>query len=237
GEASAVQVPDELHEPGNSALVDTSRHLVEEEHARLGGERARQLEALALAGGERARVRVRLLDEPDPVEQLAGARPRVTHVARPGERAHHHVVDDGESRERPQLLERARDTPAAHLVGGEAREGASVESHHARIGVIEAADDLEERRLAGPVRADDADQLARLHLEGEVAVRGDAAEPLGDARDGEETHDVDPATGRRLNRSPNQGTSPWGANRIITTSAGTPRDRAASSSSRTAASW
>src|SRR5213594_47284 len=101
---------------------------------------------------------------------------RSTHGARPGERAHHHVVADGESRERPQLLERARDTPAAHVVGGEAREGASVESHHARIGVIEAADDLEERRLAGPVRADDADQLACLHLEGDVAVRRDAAE-------------------------------------------------------------
>ena len=88
-----MQVADELDQPGDAALVDAARHLVEQQHARLGGERARQLEALALAGGERARVRVRLLGEPHPVEQLAGPRARVPHVARAGERADHHVVD------------------------------------------------------------------------------------------------------------------------------------------------
>ena len=73
-EAAAVQLADELHQPGDAALVHAAGHLVEQQHARLGGERARELEALALAGGERARVRVGLLGEPDPVEQLAGAR-------------------------------------------------------------------------------------------------------------------------------------------------------------------
>ena len=136
-----------------------------------------------------------------------------------GERAHHHVVDDGEARERPELLECARDAQAAHVVGRETRETRSIQVDRAGVGAIEAADDLEERRLAGSVRADDPDQLAGLHVERDVAVRGDAAEALGDARDGQQAHDVDPAAGRRLNRSPTQGTSPWGANRIITTSA------------------
>ena len=56
-----MQVADELHQPGDAALVDAAGHLVEQQDPRLGGERARQLEALALAGGERAGVRVRLL--------------------------------------------------------------------------------------------------------------------------------------------------------------------------------
>ena len=56
-EAAAVQVADELHQAGDAALVDAAGDLVEQQHARLGRERARQLEALALAGGERARVR------------------------------------------------------------------------------------------------------------------------------------------------------------------------------------
>ena len=127
--------------------------------------------------------------------------------------------DDGESRERPQLLERARHPQAAYPIRREAGERGAVQAHLPGVGAIEAADDLEERRLAGPVRADDADQLAGRHVEGDVAVRGDASEPLGDARDGEQAHDVDPAAGRRLNRSPTQGSSPWGANRIITTRA------------------
>ena len=160
-----MQVADELDQAGNAALVDSSRYLVEEEHARLGRERARQLEALALAGGERPRVLVRLLRQPDAVEQLAGARPRVPDFVQAGERAHHHVVDDGEARERPELLECARDAQAAHVVGRETRETRSIQVDRAGVGAIEAADDLEERRFARSVRADDPDQLAGLHVE------------------------------------------------------------------------
>ena len=127
------------------------------------------------------RVREGLVAEPDPLEQRVGPRARVPHVAGAREGAHHDVVDHAHPRERPELLERARDAQPAHAVRGEAGEPLAVQAHLARVGMIEAADDLEQRGLARPVRPDDAHQLARRDLEGDLAVGDDAAESLGDA--------------------------------------------------------
>ena len=73
--------------PGMLPEVHAPRHLVEEQEARLGRERAGQLEALALAGGEHARVRLRLVGEPDALERFerpqAGARDRSSSGKRP----------------------------------------------------------------------------------------------------------------------------------------------------------
>src|SRR5262249_34349520 len=161
---------DELHQPGDAALVDAAGHLVEQQDLRLSGERACQLEALALTGGEGVGERVRLLGQAHTVQQVAGAYPRVSHVTRARERAYHDVVDDGEPGERPQLLERARDAQTAHAIRREAGQAAAIQANLTRIGAIEAADDLEQRRLAGAVRPDDADQLSGRHGEGDVAV-------------------------------------------------------------------
>src|SRR6185436_17211302 len=169
-------------------------------------------------GGERARVRVDLLREADFAEDLARLLAGVLHVARAGEGAHRDVVEHGEPRERPQLLERARDAEPAHTVGREARELHAVEPDFALVGPIEPAHALEERRLARAVGPDDADELTGCHVERDALVGRDAAEALGDAGHGEEAHDV--VTGvRRRTRSRIHPTRPCGANRTITTSA------------------
>ena len=54
--------------------VERARRLVEEHELGLHGEGARDRDALLLAAGELRGVGVRLVGEPDAVEQLAGAR-------------------------------------------------------------------------------------------------------------------------------------------------------------------
>jgi hypothetical protein len=78
--------------------------------------------------------------------------------------------------------------------------------------MIEAADDLEQRGLAGSVGPDDADQLARRDIERDLAVGDDAAEPLGDTRNCQHVH---PNAGRRRHQRPSTGTRPWGAKRMM----------------------
>src|SRR5207302_6674875 len=62
---------------------------------------------------------------------------------------------------------------------------AAREPHPARVGFGEAADQLEQRRLAGAVGPDEAHDLAWLHLEGDAVHRVHAAERLADAVDGQ----------------------------------------------------
>ena len=70
-QAAGVELADQTHQVGNRSLIHAAGDLVEQQHARLGGESARELEALPLAGRERAAVRVGLLREPDLGDELA----------------------------------------------------------------------------------------------------------------------------------------------------------------------
>ena len=115
-DASSVELAHELHQPRDAPLVHPARDLVEQQHARLGGQRPRQLEALALPGGERPRMRMRLLTEPDPGEQRVRALARVAHVAGARERAHHDIVHHAHAREGPELLERPGNAQPADMI-------------------------------------------------------------------------------------------------------------------------
>src|SRR5207237_903040 len=70
--------------------------------------------------------------------------------------------------------ERARLARAADL------DAAAVERQLARVGLEDAGDDLDQRRLAGAVVADDRVHLAVAELEIRLAQRDHAAEMLGD---------------------------------------------------------
>ena len=56
------------------------------------------------------------------------------------------------------------------------------------VGVQGAGDTVEERRLPGPVRADQPDDLALPDLEGDAVVGREAAEPFREAVDQERDH-------------------------------------------------
>ena len=66
---------------------------------------------------------------------------------------------------------------------GRAQQALSREVELARVGPVEPRDHVEERRLAGAVRADQADDLPLLDVERDVVDRDDAAEAARDVAD------------------------------------------------------
>ena len=65
-------------------------------------------------------------------------------------------------------------------MGRELEEVVAVEGHRAGGGVVDPADDVEQGGLAGAVRSDQATDLARFDVEGQIAQGDDASEPHRD---------------------------------------------------------
>ena len=82
-------------------------------------------------------------------------------------RGRHHVLLDRHVQEEPQRLERARDAAAGDLVRLRARRCSRPSSRMSPVvRPVDAGDQVEERRLAGAVRADHADDLALVDVRG-----------------------------------------------------------------------
>src|SRR6478752_550994 len=118
------------------------------------------------------------------------------HGARELELAHLHlrevarklrqVVGDREGRERPRQLEAARHAAAGALVGEQAVDDLAVEPHRAGLVGERAADAVDECRLAGAVRTDQADALALGDGKIDAVERDEAAETFAQTRDFEQ---------------------------------------------------
>ncbi len=91
-------------------------------------------------------------------------------------------------RERLHDLERAGEPAPRRLERVLARHVLAGEADRAGGGLVDAGDEVDERRLPRPVRADEADDLALLQRERDVVGRLDAAERLGDVVEGEDAH-------------------------------------------------
>ena len=79
-----------------------------------------------------------------------------------------------------------RATPSAAIsLGRLARDVAALEHDAAGVRPVEAGDHVEQRGLAGAVRADDGHDAALGDVDRHVLDRGDAAETLADARNRE----------------------------------------------------
>src|SRR5262249_5858600 len=93
---------------------------------------------------------------------------------------HHHVLEDGEARERLHDLERPGDAAPADLVRAQAVDPLAFEEDLAGGRAEVSVEEVEERRLARAVRADEPEDLALR--EGKREVRGgrQPAEALAD---------------------------------------------------------
>ena len=120
----------------------------------------------------------RLVGEPDTLERLERLATGTRGIGRLLEGAHHHVLEHRHLGEGLELLEGARHAEPADLVGPESGDGMAVQQHLARVRRLKAREQIEERGLARAVGTDDADQLARAHLEGDVVVGHEPAEAL-----------------------------------------------------------
>ena len=154
-----------------------SRHL-RLRHARLRARPGARSDGAAASAGRRragARRRARAgsavassCREPEPREQL-GRRARAPRRAGPdAERRDLDVLPHRQSAERAAVLERPRDPGAAAPVRAPAGDVALAELDRARRRGVEAAEHVHERRLAGAVRADQADDLVPVQLERDV---------------------------------------------------------------------
>ena len=187
-----TEARDEAREVGSLLRVHARRRLVEQQQLRLGRERTRDLESALVAVGEVAPDHAVLPHEPRILEQLArpDARLRllVAYARRSDDRleqrpaqAHVHADEDvlerGHVLEEPDVLERAADAPLRERVRRFSRHLGAIEDDAAGGRLVDAREHVEERRLAGSVRPDKADDRTLRHGEVDV-VDGDEASEL-----------------------------------------------------------
>ena len=184
------QAPDQGHRGRRLGRIEPGHELVEQQELGPGGQRAGQLEALAVHQGQRGRPACRPGPRGRPARAAAPpprGRRRAAALAAV-EAADPHVVERGEAGEGPDELEGAGDAARAEPVRRQPGDVAALEPDAPAIGAQGARDQVEERGLAGAVRPHDAEQLAGLEREADVVDREDAAEALGQPLDLEEGH-------------------------------------------------
>ena len=195
--------------------------LVEQQHLGLVGDRAgelddatcsrRQLRAEVLAVRLEVEELQQLADPPGHLHLVVDRRgesqrrvDQVVHGGRPLQR-HRDGLGDGQPGEEPAALEGPSEPEAGALLRRERSQIGAGEADSSAVEWLVATDQVEQRRLAGAVLADQADDLPGSDRDAHVLDRADPSEAAGDA-DQLECRDGPPArrvaqrasTGRRL---------------------------------------
>ena len=167
-------VPDEQHDPLPGLRVELAGRLVGEQEPRPVRERPGDRHPLLLAARELVRAVLRPLAEADELEELGHAGVALSGI-RPDEAERHlDVLGRGQDRDQAERLEHERDRVAAHARGrvlGQARDLRPVDHDGARRRLVEAAEEVEQRGLAGARPAADREQLAAgdVHVDARAA--------------------------------------------------------------------
>ena len=103
-------------------------------------------------------------------------------------RAEEHVLEHGHRPEELDVLEGAGDPLPTILCAGALRIDEPVEEYLAGVRLVQARDDVERGRLAGPVRPDEARDVPFLDVERDAVESDDAAEAQRDVPYLEEGH-------------------------------------------------
>ena len=199
-----VELADPLGEVLDQGRVYAAGRLVQEQHSGIGHEQRRELEQLALTEGEVPGGLARKPRDTDELEQLdrasalrarAGAADEAAHPALLALRRDEHVLEHGQPGEDARELEGPPDTELEDARRSRVRDRRAAEADLAGVGSLVAGDDVEERRLAGPVRADQAGDRTLLDLQVAHRQRMHPAKGLGDPLDLDQGgHGVAPAT-------------------------------------------
>ena len=231
---AAVELGDAIGEVADEGRVHAAGRLIEEQDGRIGDKQGGQLQQLALPVGEVAGGLVGQPRDADEVQQIHGP-PLLGRRARaaqdPAEPAlvalggDEQVLQDGETHEQARELEGAPDAEVEHAVGRSVGDLVAAIAHGALLDALIAGDDIEERRLAGSVGADQAVDLALVDLQVTLRQGRDAAVVLADALDLDEVrHRAAPATppGTWPSRSPGTAPRPAARARRRSSSSATP---------------
>src|SRR5438445_2043385 len=190
-----VDVEDEAAHDFLLLDVHAGHRLVEQEELGLGGERAPELHALLQPVGQSAgrgladRLDLQKIDDPlderavldlltagrAPVERLQQeASPRFEEPPR------HEVVEHAHALEQGHVLEGSGDAEDGDVGRAEVRPVLAVEDDSSLVGVVEAADHVEQGRLASTVGTDDGQDRAAADLDARLAQRDERAEADAD---------------------------------------------------------
>ena len=181
--------------------VHPRRRLVQQQQPWLHRQRPAELQQALLAIRQIRRHGVALAGEADEFEGLQrpaahlGLLPRLAERAvqrrlqeRPPERrvcapvlAEHHVLEHGHVAEQADVLEGPGDPERRAPVRPEPPERSLQEADFPGIGRHHPGEQIEQRRLAGPVGADDRVYAPLPHRDIDIAQRMETAEPLGQA--------------------------------------------------------
>src|SRR5207253_9037789 len=99
-----------------------------------------------------------------------------------------HVVEDAHAPEQGDVLERARDPQLGPLMRFQTRDVAAAEHDPSAGRRVDAADAIENARLAGAVGADDGEELAGVDLEAHPGQGGHAAKAQAQVFQSEKCH-------------------------------------------------
>jgi hypothetical protein len=144
--------------------VQGGQRLVQQQHPRLDGQGPGQRDPLLLPTGQLVRVLLGLRGQPDQVQQLTGPLAPVAraHLAHPEPEGH--VVQRAHVREQAVALEHHAHVP----LGGRHRgDVLAVDQDRSGIRDLKAGHDAQGRGLAAAGRAEQRDQLARGHIDGQ----------------------------------------------------------------------
>jgi hypothetical protein len=108
------------------------------------------------------------------------------------------VVEDAQLVHQGEVLVDGVDAVRARLADGVQLDRLAVDVDRPGVRLVVAGQDLDQRRLAGAVVAEQAEHLALLEMQVDVAQRGDRAEALGDALDAQDLGHVSPPLPPRL---------------------------------------
>ena len=195
--AVGADLADELAELADLVMVEAAGRLVEEEELRLAGERAGELDALLRAERQAGDRPARPPLEIEIGDELACAGARAPSSPRRTQGKPQRVADDsrcGSANGRRSSRSRARSgagnsarfwkvrpmPSSAMRWAGRSRIERPSNRMSPAARRVEARQAIEQRGLAGAVRADEAEDLPRLEIEGHAVERHDAAEAHGD---------------------------------------------------------
>ena len=171
--AEAAELEQQIADLDAGARIEIARRLVEDEHLRIVEQDARELEALLHAlrhGGDEAVLELAEIGQlEDRVDH-----PERGHAERVGEELE--VLADGDAVVDAGVVGHVADG-AAHRLGID-RDVDAIDLDAPGHGLEQRRHDADGRGLAGAVGADEAEDLARPHVEGDVAEDVEVAEAV-----------------------------------------------------------
>ena len=185
-DAAVAQPPDDVQKSAHVSFGEGSRRLVHDHHARVLRQSLGDFHALPIGDRQRRDFGVDVdMRAVEVVEQRARIRAHhfPVHAAqRPARRvADEDVFGDGQLWKEQQLLIDDRDALGARVAGRGEMDDLAADPNLARVRTMNPGHDLDQRRLARAVLAEQRVNFAGAHIERHVAQHGNADEGLRNA--------------------------------------------------------